>query len=92
MMVIRVEVKKVEHVVDSGAVHRHIGILRVGDRVREVVAAAIGDRLQTPIPLDELDDRDVVGVVVGNVAGLQYGDTTIIGMRVPSPKKSSGCT
>ena len=62
-------------------------------RVGEVVAAAIGERSSDPSSLDELEDRDVVGVVVRDVAaGLVYGETTISGMRVPSPKKSSGCT
>ena len=39
----------------------------------------------------ELEDRNVIRIGVRNVPWLQEkGATTISGMRVPSPKKSSG--
>ncbi len=71
MTVMMIEIEEIEQVADGRAVHRHVRIAGLGDRVREVVAAAIGDRRQVPVPLDEFDDRDVIGIVVGNVAGLR---------------------
>jgi hypothetical protein len=50
-------------------------------------SAATGDRRQLPVCLDEFEDRDVIGVA----ADLAYEETAIIGMQVPSSKKSSAC-
>ena len=52
-----VEVKQVEKISDGRAIERHIRIIVVGNRVRKIVPAAIAQRLQIPIPLDELQDR-----------------------------------
>jgi hypothetical protein len=38
---------------------REYSALRAPGRVREIMPAAIGQRLQVPIPLDEFLDRDV---------------------------------
>ena len=65
---------------------------RVVDRVWQVIAATAGDRRQAPVVVDELQNRNMVCIVVGNVARAGVCETTIRGMRVPSPKKSSGCT
>src|SRR5258705_12725045 len=62
------EVEEVEKIAEGRAVERHIGILVVHDGVREVIAAAMGQGLEVPIPLDELEDGDVVGVGVADVA------------------------
>ena len=34
----------------------------------------------------------MIAVAVRDMAALEYGETMIVGMRVPSPKKSSGWT
>jgi hypothetical protein len=62
------EVEQVEEITDGRAVEGHVGIIVVHSRIREVIAAAVRKRLQIPIPLDELEDGDVVGVRVADVA------------------------
>ena len=44
----------------------------------------------SPIALDELQNRDVVGIGVADVPPVVKGETMISGIRGPSPKKSSG--
>jgi hypothetical protein len=44
------------------AVHRHVGIVPIRVRVRKIVAAAMGEPIDVPIALDELQDRDMVGI------------------------------
>ncbi len=53
--------------VERRGIDRRIGSLRL-HRIREVVAAAVGDRRQAPVALDELEDRDMVAVLVGDVS------------------------
>ena len=38
------------------------------------------------IGCDEFENRDVIGILIRDMPGFVYGDTTIVGMRVPSPK------
>jgi hypothetical protein len=58
--VIVLEVEHYEQIADCRAVHRHIGIVFVCNRIRKIVAAATAQRLEAPVALDELEDRDVV--------------------------------
>jgi hypothetical protein len=62
------EVEQIKEVADGRGIERHIRVAFLGDGVREIIAAAMGERLQIPIPLDELENRDVVGVSVADVA------------------------
>jgi hypothetical protein len=55
-VMIAVEVEEIEEVSDGRAVERHIGIVVVRHRVGEIVAAAVGQRLQLPVAFDELED------------------------------------
>src|ERR1700761_2400797 len=66
--VLAAEVEQVEQIADRRAVGRNVRVALRRNRVRIIVPAAVGDRLQAPIALDELDDRDVIGVVVRDVA------------------------
>ena len=45
-----------------------------------------------PVAFDELQQRNMIIIGVIDVSRLGEGDTTMKGMRVPSPKKSTGCT
>jgi hypothetical protein len=45
---------------------RQLVVHRLG--VGQVVAAALGNGAEVPVSLDELEDGNVVGVSVGNVA------------------------
>src|ERR1700739_2365614 len=83
--VLKLELQQVEQVSYGGTVDR--GVLadrRVVFWIREVVPAAIGQGRESPVPFDELDDRDVIGVVVRNVTGFgeprnhQQGDARAI--------------
>jgi hypothetical protein len=67
LVVVFAEIKQVEEVADRRIVPRNIGIVVIGLRVRQVVSAAIGQRLQVPVALDELQNRDVVDVGVADV-------------------------
>jgi hypothetical protein len=64
------EIEHVEKIADRRAVHRHVGIVSIGVRVREIVAAAMGEPTDVPIALDELQDRDMVGIAVHNTPAL----------------------
>ncbi len=68
-----VELEHVEKIAEGRAVERHIGILVLDNRVREIIPAPIGQRLQMPVPLDELHNRDVIGVSVVDVAASGEG-------------------
>ena len=50
------------------AVRRHVRARRARLRLGQVVAAALGDRRQAPVPLDEFIQRNVVVVHVANFA------------------------
>jgi hypothetical protein len=78
----------VEEIPDGRAVFRHIGIIFIGDWVRQIITAAGRNRRKVPVPFDKLQKRDMV--VVGVIDKALLGETTISGMRAPSPKKSSG--
>src|SRR6266481_2185931 len=54
-------------IADRWAVERHIGIIVTRNWIGKIVAAAMRQRLQVPIALDELQDRDVIGVGVADV-------------------------
>src|ERR1700683_604062 len=62
------EVERVKQVIKSRAVRWNVGVVGGGDRIREVVAAAVGQRRQSPVALDELDDRNVIRIRVANVS------------------------
>ena len=59
-------VEAVEQVVERRAVGRHVRIVLRRLRVRQIVTAAIRQRLELPVALDELQDRD--GLVLAIVA------------------------
>jgi hypothetical protein len=79
------EVEQVRQVANRRRVDGNIGVSRLRDRVRQVVAATLCERLESPVLLDKLEKRDVV-VVCEICPPTLSGDTTMIGMRVPSPK------
>ena len=59
-----VEIEHVEEVADRRHIHRYPRILPIHDRIRQVVAAAIRDLAEMPVPLDELQDRHLIVVRV----------------------------
>src|SRR6266481_403934 len=68
-MWINSEVKQVKKVANGRAVDWGIVADRiVVPRVWQVIAAAAGDRRQAPVAFDELQNRNMVRIVVGNVA------------------------
>lgn len=54
------EAEQVEQIADGGTVYWNVGVVPLRLRIGKVVAAAIGDRRQVPVALDELQNRDVV--------------------------------
>src|SRR5580704_14012389 len=60
---VAVEVEQLEQVADCRTVRWNVGAAG-RDRVGEIIPAAGGYRRQTPVPLDKLEDGDVIGVVV----------------------------
>ncbi len=83
-----VEVERVEQVSKRRAVGRHIRIVLRERRVGEVIAAAVGKRLEVPVALDELQQRNVVAIVMIDFPPVEYGERISSGTRGPSPKKS----
>src|SRR2546430_2413506 len=68
-----VEAEHVEQIADRGHVRGHIGIARKHLGVRQIVAAAMSQRLQAPIALDEFQDRDVVVIGVDHAPAFGEG-------------------
>jgi hypothetical protein len=71
--------REVEHVPDGRHIGRNVGILGLNDGVGQVVSASVGQRIQTPLPLDELQDRDVVGVGADDPPPFEKFETTMKG-------------
>src|SRR6266852_6966455 len=67
------EIEEVEEIAEGRAIERHIGIIFVDYGVWEIVAAAMRQGLQVPIALDELQDRNVVGVAMADVVSVGEG-------------------
>jgi len=61
------EVKHVEQITDGWHVDRDIRII-VDNRIRQVVTAALRERTEIPVVLDEFHERGVLGTDVTNVA------------------------
>jgi hypothetical protein len=82
----------IAEIADRRAVDRHVRVVARGDRVGEVVAAAVvtGGKPQLRSMNFRIETWSAYSCEM--CPALVYGDTTISGMRVPSPKKSSGCT
>src|ERR1700733_16016808 len=69
------EIECVEQAPDGGTVRRNVRVGRGCLRVGKVVAAAASQRLQVPVPFDELNERNVVGVgVVDFASRAEWGD------------------
>ena len=67
------EAEEVKQVAKRRRIPRNIWIPIFNKRIGEVVAAAIADRWQIPVALDELEDGNVVRILMRNVAGLRVG-------------------
>lgn len=58
------EIEHVEQIAYRRTVHWQIGIVLMRVWVRKIIAAASGKWIEMPIAFDELQDRDMVGIVV----------------------------
>ncbi len=63
-----VEPERAEQIIDCGTIGRNIRIPHCGNRIGEVVPAPPGDRRQVPVPLDELQEGVMVGVIMHHAA------------------------
>src|SRR5437879_3282176 len=63
-----VEPEHVEEITDGRHIDRHVRVVGNRDGIWEIVAAAGGERLQAPVPLDELQHRGVISVGVRDAA------------------------
>jgi len=59
------EAEQLEQVTDCGPIYRYVRFAGFRNGVGEVIPATDRNRFQLPVPLDELQNRNVVGVVVG---------------------------
>src|ERR1700733_3396573 len=64
------KVEQTKQIPDRRAVHRNVGVPS-SHGIGEVVAAPLRHRAQTPVPLDELQDGNVVAVLVVDVPALR---------------------
>ena len=67
------EIEHVEQITNCRAVHWHIRIVSVWMRVRQIIAAAAGERGETPVALDEFQDRGMVVIAVHHMAASGIG-------------------
>lgn len=63
-----IEMEHIEQITERGAVQWNIRIIVIHNRVGEVVPAPMSQRLQSPVPLDELEDGNMISVSVIDVA------------------------
>jgi hypothetical protein len=73
LVFVLVEPEQIKQIADGRHVEWNVRVLRVHDGIGEVVAAAVGERLEPPVTLDELHDRSMVGVGVADVAAAGKG-------------------
>lgn len=62
-----VEVEHVEEVADRRHVDGNIGIFILGARIGQVIAAALAELAEIPVPLDEFHEGRMLAVDVGDV-------------------------
>jgi hypothetical protein len=75
MLVAGMEIKQVHEVAYRWAVDRDVRIVFLHFWIWEIVSAAVRQRRQSPVGFDELQNGNVVGVVVRDVAWLgEFGD------------------
>src|SRR5579884_480673 len=67
------EVEGVHQVADGGAVGGDVRVVFCDDGVRQVVAAAAGERRKFPVLLNELEDGNVVSVIVRDAPSARIG-------------------
>src|SRR5580692_13156040 len=70
LFVSAIKVEQIKQVADRRRILRHVRIVIIHPRIWQIVSAASADCRQVPVPLDELQNRNVVRVVVRNVARL----------------------
>src|ERR1700674_5688613 len=58
LSVVVVKAEQVHQIADRWTIQGNVKVVRVRYRIVEIVAAAIGQRIQSPVGLDELQDRD----------------------------------
>lgn len=68
VVTVATKIEHIEEIADGRAVERHIGIIFMRDRIRQIVSAARGQRLEPPIALDEFQDRDMIVIGVRHVS------------------------
>ena len=68
VVALTLEMKSVKQIAKRRPVNRNVGVVLFCDRVGEIVTAAVADRADVPVPLDEFVDGDVVAVGVRDVA------------------------
>ena len=73
LLLLYFESKHVSQVADCRAVDRKIRRGRKSLRIRQIVAAPLGERLQPPVELDELQDRGVIRIGMIDVAVFREG-------------------
>ena len=60
--------QRAEQIIDCGTIGRNIRISHCGNRIGELASAPPGDCLEVPVPLDELQEGDMVGVIMHHAA------------------------
>ena len=89
-IVMVIEVEQIEQVADGRHVARHVGVV-VLTRIGQVIEAAVAQRgIEHPVPFDKLYKRGMLAIVWLIWPPVEKGETAIIGMRGPVPKKSTG--
>src|SRR5260370_14880054 len=84
------EIEEVEEIAEGRAIEWHVGSIFVDYGIWEIVAAAMRQGLQVPIALDELQDRNVVGVAMADVASAGEGRNDNQGNARPVAKEVQG--
>ena len=68
-----IEIEHVKEVADCWRIGRRIGIVFVRARVRQIIAAADGERVEVPVALDEFEDRDMVVIAMHHMPTSRIG-------------------
>src|SRR6516165_6427028 len=70
MITIVAKLEEVKEVADGRRILGNVGIVLFGLGIGQIVAATIRDCRQVPVAFDELQNGNVVGIMVRDVAGL----------------------
>ncbi len=89
------EIKQGQQIPNRRSVRRPVGVFRGRDRIRQIVAAAVGQFGQAPVVLDELQDGGVIAIAMIDMPALgirryhDHGNARTVAKKVENLNESA---